>query len=334
MKKIVFSCNPIVNLILHVICCFDPSFPRKPIYAEKAQEWLQPDEKKYFEDNFRSEQTGKVSSTGDFAFLFQIPAYFSADTIESLGEVVELMKTGTLTKLKDHFPEKRMLLDAYLPEHLQRLFFEKAIKKRNNCEKTLYNYGKILENVYERFYGDYWKTIVPVMDKRADLLNEKYFSKYNVIELWEEKTCLQFPYTEFVVELADPISSLGTSLMAERGAFSHWVSLEEIFTVISHEIGTHIFFQTSSFMSPSYAKIFESNAEETLRIVEALSYLTNLGIWKEEKILSVGYSGTFEKHFSDEIETLQRHWSFWENGELSSVDLIVRVFNTLRKFNH
>lgn len=282
-KRIVFNCNPIVNLLLHVMCCIDPSFPRKPIYAEKAEEWLLPKEKKFFENNFRLEQTGKVSTTAHFALLFQIPAYFSADNIESLKEVIELMKGKTLTTLKNHFPEKKLLLDAYMPERFQTLFFEKAIKKPKNCEKILDNYGRILENVYERFYCEYWKTIVPEMEKRAELLKEKYFNKYNVIELWEKKTRLKFPYPKFVVELADPIQSLGTSLMAEKGAFSHWAAPEDIFTVISHEIGTHILFQTESLTSSRFAEILERDAEKTIRIVEGLSYLMNLEIWKEEK---------------------------------------------------
>ncbi|MFX0066876.1 MAG: hypothetical protein ACFFC7_32485 [Candidatus Hermodarchaeota archaeon] len=328
-KKIIPSFNPIVNLLLHAICCFDDSFPRKPIYAEKAEEWLISSEKKFFADNFRLEQTGKVSSTAQFALLFQIPAYFSTDTLNSLKEVIDLMKNQSLSLLKQHFPKKGALIDRYTPKQFQALLFEESIKKQKNCEEVLDKYAEILENVYERFYIDYWKTLLPDVNQKIKLLHEEYFKRTNLIELWERKSRLEFPYPTFVVELADPISSLGTSLMAERDAFSSWVNIEKLITLISHEIGTHIFFQTYCLQIPEFTAIFNNNAEKTIRIIEAFSSLLNLDIGKELN-WPIGYSKQFTDIFKNEVDALHHNWSDWQTGNLSAPELIIRAFKHLQ----
>jgi hypothetical protein len=155
-KEIIVSCNPVVNLLLHVICCADESFPRSPVYAQKASEWLKRDEKRFFENNFTMEQTGKVSTTQSFAFLFQVPAYFSEDTIESLRQALELMKTS-LANMKQQFPEKQKMLSCYMPERTQNEFFGQAFEKRRNREELLDDYYRILQSVYRRFYNALWQ---------------------------------------------------------------------------------------------------------------------------------------------------------------------------------
>lgn len=316
-----------VNLLLHVICCFDPSFPRNPVYNEKAEEWLLLEEKKFFEENFRLEQTGKVSSTANFALLFQIPAYFSSDNIESLKSVFELMKSRKLDALKDHFPERKALLNAYMPEKFQRLFFEKSMRRLKNFEEVIDAYKRILESVYERFYRNYWKNILPEMERKAKFLKELYFEKYNIIEFWENKTQLKYPYPRFVVELADPIATLGTSLMAERDAFSHWIAPEKIFTAISHEVGTHTIIQTDNLSSLNLATLFERDPERTLRVQEALAHLTNLAIWRDKKV-NLSYDRS-EEFFKKEIEALQLHWNDYESGHISYIELVAKAYKTL-----
>ena len=327
LKEISFSCNPMVNLLLHVVCCFDSSFPRNPVYEEKAQEWLLPEEKRFFEQNFRLEQTGKVSSTANFALLFQIPAYFCSSTLGSLRDVFELMKGGKLDVLKDHFPEKKAFLNAYMPEKFQRSFFEESMKRFKNLDETIDIYRSILESVYERFYRDYWRSILLEMERKAKSLNELYFEKYSVIALWESKTRLKYPYPKFVVELADPIATLGTSLMAERDAFSYWLTPERIFTIISHEVRTHTIIQANSLRSSALAILFEEDSERTLRVVEALAYLTNLAIWRDEKV-DLEY-GRFGEFFKKETEALQVNWNDYELGRISYIDLVVKAHETL-----
>lgn len=327
-KEITFSCNPVVNLLFHVICCFDATFPRKPIYKEKAFNWLLPNEMKFFEDNFTMEQTGKISSTAEFAILFQIPSYFSGDTIESLKEVLELMKQKRLDILKNHFPAKGRLIDLYVPKKFQKLFFEGALKRRKRCGKILDTYGKILESVYDRFYRNHWRTLMPKMRETAESLSKQYFEKLDVIDLWEKKTKIGFPYPEFVIELSDPISSLGTTLLAERDAFSYWKNSQTIFTMISHEIGTHSFIQTKTLVSSDFGKIIERDAEKTLRIQEALTHLTNMAIWKEMKV-RLSYPETFEDHFIKEIKALEPYFRTLEKRRMSYFDTIFKAFEAL-----
>lgn len=327
-KKITFSCNPIVNLLLHIICCFDATFPRKPIYKEKALKWLLPKEMKFFEDNFTMEQTGKISSTADFAFLFQIPSYFSGDTIESLTQVLELMKQKRLDNLKNHFPAKGELIDLYIPKKSQKLFFEGTLRRRKQCGKILDTYGKILESVYDRFYRNHWRSLMPKMCETAESLSKEFFEKIDVIGLWEKRTKIRFPYPEFVIELSDPISSLGTTLLAERDAFSHWRNSQTIFTMISHEIGTHSFVQTKTLASSDFGKIIERDTEKTLRIQEALAYLTNVAIWKEMRV-PLSYPEKFEYHFMKEIKALEPYFSTLEKKRMSYIDTIFKAFATL-----
>lgn len=325
-KKISLSINPVVNLILHVLCCIDPSLPSKPIYAEKAGEWILKGEREFFEENFKLEQTGKVSSTAHFALLFQIPAYFSSSDMESLREVIELMKSGSLNELKNRFLEKGVMLDAYMPEMFQKNFFDKPLKSKNS--ETIETYGRILNDVYSRFYMNYWETIVPEMEERRELLQKRYFDELNLIKKWEEKTRLEFPYPTFIVELADSIKTLGTSLMAERGAFSHWVPTERIFTLISHEVGTHTLFQERTIASPGLTEVFERNPERMIRIFEGLSVMINLEILKEEDIPS-GYTQKFKELFTEEMEALKENWSAWKTGRISTSDLIRKAYERL-----
>jgi len=298
--------------------------PRKPVYNDKAHEWLLPSEKAFFEENFRLEQTGKVSSTENFALLFQIPAYFSSSSLESLEDVLELMKGKALVAIKNRFPERGSLLDAYMPMNLQTLFYEKTLVEKKNCERVLESYQKILTNVYKRFYRQHWEILIPEMKNQAKLLKTQYFPEQGLIGLWEQRTMLKFPYPRFVVELADPIGTLGTSLMAERDAFSSWHSPEKIFTVISHEIGTHTFFQTKSISSASFAEILTNDTERTLRIIEAFSYLVNLEIGEDEG-LPITYSAKFAEYFRNEIAALEIHQKLWKDGALSSIDVIVKA---------
>jgi len=312
------------NLLLHVCCCIDPSMPRKPVYNDKAHEWLLPSEKAFFEENFRPEQTGKISSTENFALLFQIPAYFSSSSLESLEDVLELMKGKTLGTLKNRFPEGGSLLDAYMQGNLQTLFYERTLMEKKNCEQVIEGYQKILESTYKRFYRQHWKTLVPEMKTQAKVLKTQYLQEQGLIGLWEQKTRMKFPYPQFVAELADPIGTLGTSIMAERDAFSSWQSPEKIFTVISHEIGTHTFFQTKSLSSTSFAEILTNDTERTLRIIEAFSYLVNLEIG-EDKGLPITYSAKFAEYFRNEIAALEIYQKPWKDGALSSIDVIVKA---------
>lgn len=324
-KEIVFSLNPVVNLILHILCCADPTFPRKPVYEKKAGVWLLNGERKFFEENFRLEQTGKVSTTAHFATLYQVPAYFASSDIESLNEVIGLMVKGGLEGLKKRFPKKGAMIEAYMPKRFQKMIFDGPI--RSEKPDVILRYRDILEEVYQRFYRDHWATITTKMEERARLLMDRYIEDHDVIGLWEEETQLVFPYPEFVVELADPIKTLGTSLMAERDAFSSWVSPEKTFGIISHEVGSHILVQTRTLEEDHLAAAFEKETEKTLRIVEAIAYLLNHEIWRDTK-KQLGYS-KFGEALRREIEGLQANWRDWRKGRLSITDLILVAFRKL-----
>jgi hypothetical protein len=321
-KEIVFSLNPIVNLVLHVLCCADPTFPRKPIYDIKAEEWLLPDERMFFEENFKLEQTGKVSTTAYFAVLLQVPVYFASDSIDSLTGTLQTMAEEGLEGLKKKFPDKGVLIDYYMPERFQRKTFGEPGLFVN--AETIARYAEILDEVYGRYYRSHWPTMVPEMEGAAKSLVEEYIEGYDVIGLWEEETHLEFPYPRFVVELADPIKTLGTSLMAERDTFSSWVSKEKTFGMISHEVGTHIITQTQTLEEGSLGGAFEQDAEKILRIGEALAYLVNLKIWRDTE-KSLGYSEGFKAAFGEEIQNLKGRWGEWERGALSTTDLIIKT---------
>jgi hypothetical protein len=326
VKEIEFSLNPIVNLVLHVLCCADPTFPRKPVYDVKAEEWLLQEERQFFEENFKLEQTGKVSTTAHFAALLQVPAYFASDSVQSLNKTFQVMMETGLEGLKKKFPEKGFLVDAYMPERFQRRIFGEPILSES--AETMTRYSEILDDVYVRHYRSYWSTIVPEMEEAAKTLVEEHVEDYDVIALWEEETQLEFPYPRFVVELADPIKTLGTSLMAERDAFSSWVPKEKIFGMVSHEVGTHIFTQTQTLEEGPLGRAFEQDAEKILRIGEALAYLMNLKIWRETG-KSLGYSGGFKAAFGEEIQCLEGRWGEWEKGVLSTSDLIYKTYESM-----
>ena len=322
-KKVIFSINPIVNLILHVQCCIDPTLPSRNVYSEKLGDRLLIRERQFFEENFSLEQTGKVSSTAHFALLFQIPAYFSSNDIESLRKTVEVMKRGSLEELKKNFPEKGKYLDAYMPENLQMITYDRPLKSTN--AETIDTYGRILENIYDRYYRDHWETIVSELNKRREILRGKIPDDVDLIRKWEEKTRIEFPYPEFVVELAEPINTLGTSLIAERGAFSPWVQADRIITLVSHEVGTHTLFQEKTLSSPGLSEAFEKNPERLIRTIEGLSTMTNMEILDEEGI-PISYTKKFKEIFTLEMEALEKNWDTWRSDKISTMDLILRAY--------
>jgi hypothetical protein len=325
-KEIVFSLNPIVNLVLHVLCCADPTFPKKPIYDTEAEGWLLPVERRFFEENFKLEQTGKVSTTAHFAALLQVSVYFASDSIDSLiGAIQEMTETG-LEGLKKKFLEKGVLIDAYMPEDFQRRIYGEPILSENT--DALRRYAEILDDVYSRYYRNYWLTLVPEMEGVAKTLAEEYIESNDVVALWEEEAQLELPYPRFIVELADPIKTLGTSLMAERDTFSSWVHKEKIFGMISHEVGTHIFTQTKTLEEGPLVRAFEQDAEKILRIGEALAYLMNLEIWRDTG-KPLGYSEGFKAAFDEEIRRLKGRWGEWERGILSTTDLINKTYESM-----
>ena len=319
--EIEFSLNPIVNLVLHVLCCADPTFPRKPVYDAKAEEWLLPEERSFFEENFKLEQTGKVSTTAYFAVLLQVPVYFASDSIDSLTGALHTMAEVGLEGLKRKFPDKGVMIDSYMPERFQRRTFGEPVLSES--AETIARYAEILDDVYGRYYRSRWPTVVPEMEGAAKSLAEDC-EGYDVIGRWEEETRLEFPYTRFGVKLADHIRTLGTSLMAERDAFSSWVPREKTFGMVSHEVGTHIITQTRTLEEGPLGRAFEQDAEGILRIGEALAYLLNLRIWRDTG-KSLGYSEAFEAAFGEEIRILKDRWGDWERGALSTTGLVVKA---------
>jgi len=229
----------IPNVLAHIYASADLADMKE--YREKYRHTLR-NEDLVFLESLLPHLGGKPPMGGPlFLYLYQIPSYFPAETLDeihrNLDMIIEGLETDwiyfkeldddTLEALEVWFP--RQLFEYPNPE--ENLRFVKQVKE------MLSRLKEIIAFCHTHFYEDYWNELRLSLLKRAGEIRGE-IEGLSVFEAWADALSLSFPYKEFVFYLCEARRG-GTSLLAEKFALPLNVTMERSIDTIIHEIGIH-----------------------------------------------------------------------------------------------
>jgi hypothetical protein len=237
----------------------------------QIQEHLQDESIRAFQSHFDSLEG--VSSSTWFALLYQIPAYLAED-IDSLQSILDKLRDTHPLKIINEFPEKKEMVSRYMPsdEFKRYCGFEGSVPEP--WPDILTEYREIAVRFYDNWYKDEWKDVSELLEKARTEL-KPIFRKHDWIAAWEEKTSIEFPYPWFIVELIDPTTTQGTSLLADRDGFYAHVTPLMVVTMVSHEICTHLLYNSTAINHSQVRPLIQKNLERYLRANELVSWSLN-----------------------------------------------------------
>ena len=290
-----------------------------PAYRNECHSWISQKQKDLFSHAFGKLEG--VSSSTWFALLYQIPAYLAQDSINSLLQVIQNLSREDSGLVIDGYPKKAAMVERYIPKDDFPMYVGFEGTPTEPWPTVLRGYSDIVEDVYNRLYEKRWKTIKPALETVRQKLEDDYFKRFDWITWWEKRTGIEFVYPLFQVELIDAMTTMGTSLLAERDGFYAHSDPLRIATMISHEICTHMLFSAHALANNIVIRLIKENLEQYLRTVEVISWATN-----KELILELGFDWTMEKTFDwigpqkDVVASLvqdndsENYWQFMEKG--------------------
>lgn len=299
-REINFEFLPLPNLVMHILVSNDETTSnRNPKYGDQFDKWLTLKQRTFLFDEILLKSPRTVETTGTFALLFQWPSYFSTEDIDSGFEVLELLaKKPLLSTLSTEFPEKEDAISKFRSiDSLNKMLVNLPFTNQK-LSKLLDKYIVLLKELWDETYCDLWKEIKKSLVDSATKLQQTYLMNFDFFSAWEEITGLIYPYSNFSVVGLDSANFLGTSLLAERDCFRMWGSLESIYRVIIHEIGTHTLIQNRTLTHEKWSDLVATKINNLLRLNEAYC------AFKTDEVLKlVGALETdnfVSKHFSKE----------------------------------
>ncbi|MGD9395314.1 MAG: hypothetical protein PVJ05_02700 [Candidatus Thorarchaeota archaeon] len=321
-KPVIIEANLVPNLLQFTLVGLEAGDFHKiahPPYRDEYDLWISKEKKDLFVDVFGKLQG--VSSSTWFALLYQIPAYLSQDSLDSLLQVIELLSKEDSRLVMDEYPEKAAMVERYIPKDDFQRYVGFEGKPIEPWPAILRAYSDVVEDVHNRLYEERWKTIKPSLETVQQKLVDDYYRSFDWISWWEKRTGIEFVYPLFQVELIDAMTTMGTSLLAERDGFYAHADPLRITTMISHEICTHMLFSADALRSDIVGSLIKEDLERYLRTVEVISWSTN-----KEVIHELGFDWTMEKSFDwigpqkDKVASLVRekdvedYWHLMEKG--------------------
>jgi len=319
-KPVIVSTSMVPNLLQHVLVGIGIGKFHdmvNPMYKEEIQSWIHCDIRSKFTHKFQKIEG--ISSSTWFALLYQIPAYLSDDNVDSLLTVLEMLSTDNPLEVISRFPEKEKKIREYIP----RQEFHNYVGFKGDPSETwteiIGDFISAIRSGYEKTFQEKWNTIKPNLTKIGSELVKEFFSNFDWIKWWEERTSIKFPYSEFNVELIDTTTTQGTSLLAERdGFYAHSDSLK-IATVVSHEICTHLLYNRQAMENAITAPLIKKDLESYLRTVEIISWATNKEVIQEQNLdwtmaTAFDWLGDIRDDVAGVLDKTTNHWKLIEKG--------------------
>lgn len=309
------SMNP--NLLQHTLVGLGVGRFREmvnPSYQNECDTWIQ--------SHFLIEKLSEfreiegVSSSTWFALLYQIPAYLAEDNVDALIHTLEKLSSNDPWEVVGQFPKKKKLVQKYMPQEEFHRYVGFQGYPSKEWSLTLKKYIDAIRDAYDRMYFVRWMNLKTKLTEISSSLQNQFFSSFDWINWWEKRTGLEFPYPRFSVELIDTTITQGTSLLAERDGFYAHADPLEIATVVSHEIATHLLYNSQAISNQTISPLIKQDLERYLRTVEVVSWVLN-----KEIIQEMGLRWTMERSFdwigpSKEqiIDVISRddHYTFWD----------------------
>ncbi|MBD3171201.1 hypothetical protein GF326_01890 [Candidatus Bathyarchaeota archaeon] len=186
-----------------------------------------------------------------------------------------MLSTNTLEEFLEHYPRKKQNLEAYVPKELISTVWGINDENLTRIQEKLPDYTDLVENIYYRDYQKRWNRIEEKLGEKRTFLEKNYFYNMDWIGEWEKVTSLDFSYNCFDVELIDALATYGTSILAERDGFYAYGPTDLLVSIISHEIGTHILFNTYTLLNRGIEEMIRQDLETYLKGNELLTWSIN-----------------------------------------------------------
>ncbi|MBD3407881.1 MAG: hypothetical protein GF411_17305 [Candidatus Lokiarchaeota archaeon] len=274
MKSLEYTVNLLPNLVQHTLAGMKIGRYHEilnPKYEDEYEDWIRRD-LKVLPDLGKIEG---VSSTTWFALLYQIPVYLASDDLASLLDIYDMLTVNPTYEVIRLFLDKQIIIEKFIPESKFHTYLGYSGKPPSPWPEVIQQFSDAVTYTYDSVYRKRWQKISPELEKKAELLSTKYAKRIDWIGWWEERTNIKFPYDTFQIELIDSVRTMGTSLLADRDGFYARTSAEKISNNVSHEIGTHIMYNTHAILSDEVGSLIEEDMERYLRTVEVLSWALN-----------------------------------------------------------
>ncbi|MDK2886467.1 MAG: hypothetical protein PWP54_1025 [Thermosipho sp. (in: thermotogales)] len=286
MKQVVAVVDKGTNYVFHILAASGVNFYSD--YTEKYSNTLKRKDLDFLRRHKKllSFQNGNASELVDPIIFF--PAYLNLDSQEKIKEYFNLLLDALI---KDEMPfikkyhdyiKRRML---WVPE-INSVWFEKIKDKVSLIEKL----GKIYIENFHTYEKEVWPKEKERLEKVAKEINKK-LRKLNLIECWEKLTGIDFKVSEYQIVLVSAIKNgpNANSLGYDRNVFYSENDIELTIDFISHEVGTHIMFDSvKTFMEKMFLNTNTTMDDKTKKFqrfykaYECLAQFFNTKILGEE----------------------------------------------------
>lgn len=294
-------------------------------YSEKYKSTVNVDDvdtlRKYADYiRFGNGRTGALAQT-----FFFIPSYLELETKSDWQEYFSLFSEGVNSKDFKSFVARYDIdwNDRFVKKQL--IFLKEADEKWFVKAKTVLPVFEILSEVFvnnvDKYIDEVWNPSVKgLLDAKADVYN-KYFADNEIIEKWEEFTGLTFgcDYKIFLCH-SNENGPNANSLSFDKNVF--YAFYDEAYTkdFISHEIGTHLFYDY--FFDDSEMKEMSEKDFNTF-----YSAFETIAMFYNKKILNRDKLNYNLRHFRDR-EFLQVYSRYY-NENRSPVFLFRKAYKEL-----
>lgn len=274
-----------------------------------------------FQNTFK--ELSGVSSSTWFALLYQIPAYLAEDNVDSLKKVLYMRRYQHPWEVISKLPQKRALVESYMPESEFERYVGFEGPPPPPWPLLLNRYLEMVLRVYDEWFETAWHNLMEMMSVQAELV--PVFDQHDWIEVWEKKVDIDFPYPRFDVELTVPVTTQGTSLLAERDGFYAFAEPLSITTMVSHEICTHLLFNSEAISHPTVGSFIEADMERYLRANELVSWSLNKHVMEQ-----FGFEWTMKDSFEWMGETRNKIRTLVSNMQTATGwELIESAYNVV-----
>ncbi|MBN1327934.1 MAG: hypothetical protein JXA54_00550 [Candidatus Heimdallarchaeota archaeon] len=266
-----------------------------------------------------------------YTILFQIPSYIPTEDIDMVldnyDRICDAVSEGTMESLIDSYPGVFDNLSIYAPMS----FFENQFKKLSESKEVIigfiHNFKKILLGVWERFYHEYWEKEAKIkIEKRVKELNI-LFSPINIINVWQKKFNIIYPYNEFIICLVEPTTTIASNFLAEKIMIAYKLEDLDIYKITIHEVGRSILLNINIFENEKLKAIALAYHEKLSAIVDAACVYLKQSLYQFFKIKDIS-----DPYNVSEVKQIVSVFSqVWES--LKDKDIYDALYQTYNKIN-
>lgn len=323
------SLNP--NILMHVFSCLEiDGTYYSSNYGAKHHFTLEKKVYQEWEGLLKKIQTLGIQDVL-YSVLFQIPSYIPAEDIEILNDyfdaLQETINKQSMDILLDSYPSVFDNLEYFIPitfieDHFNRLFAEKTL-----IIQLIQKLRSTMTKLWKNFYEDYWtKEALPELEKQSLKLN-KIIKPVNLVNSWQKKLLIDYPYSEFTIYLVEPTTTISTDLLAEKIIISNSLDERDIYRIIIHEVGRSYLLTNELFVNSYTSTIAKSNIDKLSLIVDAICLHFKKELFIELGLRDQNNDPYLQTGLDEIVKTFNSVWSKME--EKNIYNAIAKTYNAL-----